>query len=130
MDAAGGDVCGVGVCDAEDVGACDRLCGETCSHDVADASADAGCCAAVGFDGGGVVVCFDLDADGVFIVEGDDAGVVYEDAECPVDAVSDEFVGCGGNGGLEEVVDGDGAVGVDGVVGAVGPVDWVFCVVV
>ena len=56
---------------------------EAGADDIADAAADAGGRAAVGFDGGGAVVGFDLHADGVFVVEGDDAGVVFEDGEGP-----------------------------------------------
>jgi hypothetical protein len=72
-----------------------------------------------------VVVGLDLDVDGVVVVEGDDARVVDEDGEGPVDAFFDELEGRGGDGGLEEVVDGDRAVGVELVPRAVGPVDGV-----
>ena len=53
------------------------------AHDVADAAADAGGGAAVGLEGAGVVVGFDLDGDAVDVVEADDAGVVVEDADEP-----------------------------------------------
>ena len=54
------------------------------AHDVADATADARGGAAVGFDRAGVVVGFDLDADPVDLIEGDDARVVLEDADAEI----------------------------------------------
>ncbi len=84
-------------------------------------AADAGGRAAVGLDGGGVVVGFDLDADGVGVVERDDAGVVDKDAHAPVvvRGVLHEVVRGGGDGLLEQVVDDDRAVGLNVVAGLV-----------
>ena len=74
----------VGIGDAEDVGVGDGLGGQAGAQDVADHAADAGGRAAVGLDGGGVVVRLDLEADRIRVVEGDDAGVVLEDGEAEV----------------------------------------------
>lgn len=70
---------------------------------------------------------FDLDADGLGVIERDDAAVVFEDAEGPIDATGDEFVGCRSDGVFQQIVDGDDgaalSIGGDGVAGAVIPVD-------
>jgi len=61
---------------------------------------------------------FDFKADGVFFVEGDDAGVVDEYGETPVKSFCDKIFGCRSDGGFEQVMDGDGAVGVGFMAGA------------
>ena len=83
VDDAAGHVFNFRGGDAEDVGVGDGAGGQAGAHDVADAPADAGGRAAVGLNGGGVVVGFDFDADGVGVVEADDAGVVFEDGDAP-----------------------------------------------
>lgn len=99
MQAACGDIFEVGVRDAEDVGGGEWFCGESGSDDVADAPSDSGGGAAVGFEGRGVVVCFDFEADGGVFVEFDDACVIDEDGEEPlVESVVHEFEGGGGDG--------------------------------
>ncbi len=75
----------VGGRDAEHVGVSDRLGGAAGSEDVSDDAAEAGVRAAVGVDGGGVIMGFDLEADVEGVVEPDDAGVVFEDAHEPVE---------------------------------------------
>ena len=76
----------VGRGDAEDVGVADRLGAQAGAHRVADHAAEAGVGAAVGVDRRGVVVRLDLEADVVLVVEPDDARVVGEDADQPVEA--------------------------------------------
>ncbi len=120
---AGGNVLGVRMGDTEDIGVRDGAGAEAGADDIADAPADAGGRAAVGLDGGGMVVGLDLDTDGVVIVEGDDARVVGEDREGPVHAALDELEGGGGNGALQKIINDDGAIGLDLVAGAIGPVD-------
>ena len=122
-EASGGDAVRVWVRDAEDIGGGNGLGGQAGADDVAYAAADAGGGAAVGLEGGGVVVGLDLDAHGVVVVEADDARVVDEYGLGPIEPLVDELEGRRCNGGLEEVVDGDRAVVVDLVVGARGPVD-------
>jgi len=103
MECAGVDfVSGeVGRAEAEDVGVGDWFGAESGSEGVADDAADAGARAAVGFDCGGMVVGFDLEADVHVAVEGDDSGVVDEDADAPGFV---ELAGDARDGGFEEVV--------------------------
>jgi hypothetical protein len=123
VKAARGDGLDVRVRNAEDIGVGDGLGGESGADDIADAAAHARRGAAVGLDRGGVVVGLDLDADGVVFVERDNARVVDEHGERPVDALLDEFVRRGRHRALEEVVDDDRSVGESFVTRAVGPVD-------
>ena len=75
----------VGRGDAEDVGVADRLGAQAGAQRVADHAAEARVRAAVGVDGRGVVVGLDLEADVELVVEPDDARVVGEDADEPVE---------------------------------------------
>ena len=74
----------VGRGEAEDVGVADRLGAQAGAERIADDAAEAGVGAAVGLDGRGMVVRFDLEADVKLVVETHDAGVVLEDADAPV----------------------------------------------
>ncbi len=107
MDDAFGEraASGIGVGDAEDIGVGDGFGGEAGAEDVADDSARAGGAAAVGFDGAGVIVGFDFEADGVGFVEGDGAGVVGEDGEAEgiVGVAVFDGLGAGEDGFLDEV---------------------------
>ena len=88
--------------DAEDVGVADRLGPQARAQGVADHAAEPGVGPAVGIDRRGVVVGLDLEADVVLVVEPDDAGVVGEDADQPVEL---EGLGRGEDRLLEQVVD-------------------------
>ena len=109
-------LCDVGVRDAEDIGRRDRLGAEARADDVADAAADPRRSAAVGLDRARAVVRLALEAHGVGVVERDDARVVDEHREAPVDAVLHEFMCARCDGRLQEVLHRDDAVGVDLVV--------------
>ena len=93
---------------AEHVGGSDGLGGKAGAHHVSDASTNAGGRAAVGFDGGRVVVRLHLDAHGMRFVEGDHARVVHEHAQAPIDGarlrrIHQLMRGCG-HGVLQQVV--------------------------
>ena len=77
------------------------LRGEAGAEDVADDAADAGSRAAVRLDRARVVVRLHLEADVVFLVEADDAGVVLENRDAPLLV---ELLRGGEDGLLEQVV--------------------------
>ena len=64
----------------------------------------------------------DLEAHGMIVVKGDHPSIVHEHRRAPVDAIGDELLGRGDDGGLEQVVDGDRSIGVDLM--AWTPTDW------
>ena len=70
--------------EAEDVGVAKRLGAQAGPHGIADHSSDAGVGTAVGFDGAGVVVCFDFKYHVIIVIEFDDTGVVREDLHAPI----------------------------------------------
>ena len=115
MQRALGHVLGihVGRADEERVRVGDRLGAHADAQDVADHAADACSGAAVGIDGGGMVVRLDLEGQIPTAVdiglELDDAGVVVEDADAPVLV---QFVRRRRDRGLQQVVD-DLAVHLD-----------------
>ena len=69
----------IGRRDAEDIRIRNRFRAEAAAQHVADHAAHARRRPAIGLDGRRVVVGFDFDRNAVLVVEGDDAGVVFED---------------------------------------------------
>gem|GEM_PF-6813102 len=64
---------------------------------------------------------FDFEGDGIRLIELDDAGVVFEDADAPVNAIDlRKTMRRGGDGAFQEIVDDDRAVRLHGVTGATG----------
>ena len=104
----------IGRGEAEDVGVADGLGAHAGAHRVADHAADARVGPAVGFEGRGVVVGFDLEDDVILIVEADDARVVGEDAYAPIVLAQllADFLGGGEDRLAEHVVEVALAVGV------------------
>ncbi len=98
---------GVEMSDAEDIAGRDRARRQAGADDVPDAATDAGCGTAVRLQGGRMVVRLDLEADRVLLVEGDDARIVHEHGQTPVDSVRHQFLGRRGDGRTKQVVDSD-----------------------
>jgi len=88
--------------ETKDVGIDDRLGPEPRPHRIADHSADAGIGAAVGLHRRGMIVGFDLEADVIFVVKFDDAGIILKDRYAPGEV---QLPGDAEDGLLERVVD-------------------------
>ncbi len=86
MQNAGGQVgrIKVGPGKTENIRAADRACSESGSHRVTNHAAQTRIRATIRFDGRWMVVGFHFKADGLFLVEFDDTGVVFEHADAPV----------------------------------------------
>ena len=94
----------VGRAKAEDVDGGDRLRAFASAEDVADHAAEAGVRTCVGLDGAGVVVRFDLEADGLVGIQTDEARVVFKGTEHEVGLVLADLLRHSADVGLEEAV--------------------------